>query len=136
MQTSLTICQNCGNCNERDEDYYSLQLQVKDKKSIDDSLKSFVAGERISDYKCTACNQTVEIEKKSAIKSLPNYLLINLNRIVFDYDLMRHVKIDDRFEFPNQLNLQDYMLDTVKSQIKKPEEEDSKNDTEMLEPQE
>jgi len=46
-----------------------------------------------------------------------------LNRIVFDFDSMRNVKLNDRFEFPNVLNLYDYMTPNVMQDIKKPAEE-------------
>lgn len=46
-----------------------------------------------------------------------------MNRIVFDFDSMRNVKLNDRFEFPNVLNLYDYMTPNVMQDIKKPAEE-------------
>jgi hypothetical protein len=36
---------------------------------------------------------------------------------------MRNVKLNDRFEFPNVLNLYDYMTPNVMQDIKKPAEE-------------
>jgi len=50
-------------------------------------------------------------------------LIAHLNRIVFDFDSMRNVKLNDRFEFPNVLNLYDYMTPNVMQDIKKPAEE-------------
>lgn len=78
-----------------------------------------VAGEIISGYKCSACNQTVDIEKKLAVKRLPNILILHLNRIVFDFDQMINIKLNDRIEFPNVLNMKDYMLSEVMKDIKK-----------------
>ena len=46
-----------------------------------------------------------------------------MNRIVFDFDSMRNVKLNDRFEFPNVHNLYDYMTPNVMQDIKKPAEE-------------
>lgn len=81
-----------------------------------------VAGEIVTGYKCNACSKTVEIDKKLAIKKLPNTLIVHLNRIVFDFDRMNNIKLNDRLEFPNVLNVQDFMLDEVLKQIKRPED--------------
>jgi ubiquitin carboxyl-terminal hydrolase 34 len=64
-----------------------------------------VAGEIITGYKCDSCKNTVDIEKRPAIKKLPNTLILHLNRLKFDFDLMRHVKLNDRIEFPTVLNM-------------------------------
>lgn len=101
-----------------------LPLSVKNKKTLDESLESLVAGEIIEDYNCSACNQKVAIEKKNALKSLPNTLIVHLNRIVFDFDTMRNVKLNDKLEFPNQLNLKKYQVAQVlEDQRKKMNEE-------------
>lgn len=64
QNTNLTVCKGCGNINKTEEDFYSISLQVKNKRNIYESLKNMVAGEQISGYKCSACKQTVDIEKK------------------------------------------------------------------------
>lgn len=64
-----------------------------------------VAGTNISGYKCTGCNKEVEIVKKLAIKKLPNTLIVNLQRICFDFDKMGNIKLNNRIEFPNVLDL-------------------------------
>lgn len=116
--TSLTICKGCGNIVQTDEDFYCLSVNVKNYKTLHESLQQITAGEIISDYKCGACNKKVEISKKLAIKSLPNTLIVHQLRITFDLDLLRNVKVNDRLEFPNTLNLKEYMLDHVLSSSK------------------
>jgi hypothetical protein len=76
-------------------------------------LKLLVAGEVISDYTCSGCNKKVDIVKTQAIKQLPNTLIVHLTRIYFDMDKMGNIKLNDRFEFPNTLNLQEFMLPQV-----------------------
>lgn len=77
-----------------------------------------VTGESIEGYHCEACSKTVTLSKKVALKSLPNTLIVHLNRIVFDMDTLRNVKVNDRFEFPSVLNLRQYMLDEVVAKSK------------------
>ena len=72
-----------------------------------------VTGEIIEDFKCNACDKKVEIEKKIAIKNLPNTLIVHLNRITFDMETMRNIKINDKLEFPDVLNVKKYMVEEV-----------------------
>lgn len=120
QSTSIMVCKNCNNINQNHEDFSTLDFQVKNQKDIYDSLKNMVAGEIIQDYACSNCNQKVELNKKSAIRRLPNTLICHLNRIVFDFDSLRNVKLNDKFEFPNVLNVQEFMLPNVMRDIRKP----------------
>lgn len=72
-----------------------------------------VTGEIIEDFMCNVCNKKVMIEKKIAIKDLPNTLIVHLNRITFDLEQLRNIKINDRLEFPNVLNVKKYMVEEV-----------------------
>ena len=101
-------CKNCGNLRKNIEDFYNLSLEVKNQKTLYDGLNKFVQGEIISDYKCEACSQTVELEKKVTIEKVPNTLIVHLQRIIFDFDTLRNQKLNDRVEFPNILNLKEY----------------------------
>lgn len=40
-------------------------------------------------------------------------MIVHLNRITFDIEQMRNIKINDRLEFPNQLNVKKYMVEEV-----------------------
>ena len=106
-------CKNCGNVRKNVEDFYNLSLEVKNQKNIHDGLKKLVSGEIISDYQCEACNQRVELEKKVTIEKVPNTLIVHLQRIIFDFDTLRNLKLNDRVEFPNVLNLKDFTTDEI-----------------------
>ena len=43
-------CKNCGNLKKNVEDFYNLSLEVKNQKTLYESLKKYVSGEIISDY--------------------------------------------------------------------------------------
>jgi len=120
---SLTVCKNCGNIVCTDEDFYTLQCTVKNQKTLQQSLESMIAGEMIEDYNCSACNKKVTIEKKQCIRKLPNTLIVHLNRIVFDFDTMRNQKLNDKLEFPNELNIRQFMLHQVLQDLKKKDEQ-------------
>ena len=71
-------CKNCGNLRKNIEDFYNLSLEVKNQKTLTESLKKFVSGEIINDYQCEGCEQRVELEKKLTIDKLPNTLIVHL----------------------------------------------------------
>jgi len=83
---SVTICKGCGNVNTSEEQFFNLSLEVQNQNSIYDGLKRLVTGETINDYKCDACLNRVDIEKKTVVEKLPNTLIIHLQRIIFDMD--------------------------------------------------
>ena len=89
----------------------SLGLQVKNRGTLVGSLEGMVAGEIIEEYKCSACNKKVQCERKVALKRLPNTLIVHLQRFDIDFETFRSVKINQRLEFPEQLNLKQFMLE-------------------------
>jgi ubiquitin carboxyl-terminal hydrolase 34 len=108
------ICSNCKHVIERHENFFSLSLEVKGQKTIQDSFKKFITGEVISDYKCDNCDKKTDTAKRCFISGLPNYLFLYLQRICFNYDKFENEKINTRWEFPHQLNLFDYTIDKEK----------------------
>ena len=61
------VCMECGKIKNRHEDFYNISLQVRDRKSVYESLQKQVDGEIISDFKCDGCNKTVDLSKRTLI---------------------------------------------------------------------
>ena len=57
---------------------------------------------------CDNCDKRVETTKRCCLSSLPNVLILHLQRIVFDYDSFENTKINSKLEFPMNLNLEPY----------------------------
>ena len=71
--------------------FLALGLQVKNKKSIAESLDGFIQGEMLEGenaYFCDKCDKKVQTLKRTCIKKLPNMLILVLKRFEFDYDKM------------------------------------------------
>ncbi|KAI9723517.1 MAG: hypothetical protein M1828_004113 [Chrysothrix sp. TS-e1954] len=106
---------DCDHVSERFEDFSTLSCEVKGKASLLESLLASVQGEVIegdNKYKCEACGgRMVDAVKRSCLKDLPDTLIMDLKR--FDYDLFQSVrsKIDDRFEFPETIDMSPYKID-------------------------
>ena len=105
---SQCICKVCGTAKENLEDFYNLSLDVKHSKTLAESLQKFISGDTISDYMCEKCNKRVDITKRNLISSVPNILIMHLQRIVFNFDTFANEKINTRLEFPNSVDLYPY----------------------------
>ena len=103
---------DCGHkrCNEF---YYNnIQLEIKGFKNIKDSLKNYCKIEIMdgdNKINCEICNTKRTCHKRQIFKSLPNILVIALKRFEFDYDTMYKIKVNDYFEFPFELDMNDYL---------------------------
>lgn len=75
---SVMICKGCGNIRQSYDNFYNLSLEVKNQRNIYDGLTRFVSGETINDFKCEACNNRVDVERKTLVHKLPNTLIIHL----------------------------------------------------------
>eukprot|EP00960_Hanusia_phi_P075978 768493-Hanusia_phi.AAC.5 len=98
---------------EREESFYTLQLEVKHKRSILESLNLYVEGEALegdNKYLCEAANRKVDAVKRICIKELPNTLILHLKRFEFDLDFMKKVKVNDCCEFPLTLDMDPYTM--------------------------
>mmetsp|Transcript_8203 Transcript_8203/g.16159 ORF Transcript_8203/g.16159 Transcript_8203/m.16159 type:complete len:2815 (-) Transcript_8203:1874-10318(-) len=105
---SLMICKECNTTLERQEDFYSLSLDVKHSKTLEQSLDRLIADDTINDFLCETCDKKVDIVKRTLLKDLPNILVVHLQRIVFDFDTFNNVKINTRLEFPHNLDLKKF----------------------------
>jgi len=111
MLTNELICKGCPHYSEREESFNSISLQVKNKKSITESLESFVEGEMLEGenaYLCEKCDKKVNTLRRQCLKKLPKTLIIVLKRFEFDYEAMTKFKVNDYCEFPFELNVEKY----------------------------
>jgi ubiquitin carboxyl-terminal hydrolase 9/24 len=85
------ICKGCPHYSEREEMYLSINLPVKNKKSIIECLSSFVQGDMLEGenaYFCEICDKKVSALKRVCVKKLPNTLIMVLKRFDIDFDTM------------------------------------------------
>lgn len=59
-------------------------------------------------YMCGTCNHKVDAVMRDCLNELPNTLLVHLKRFEFDYEKMKHIKVNDVCEFPMILNLEPF----------------------------
>jgi len=98
------------------EDIFQLHLlDVKNHTGLLESLEAVVEGEMVSDFKVERGDEkhTVNAKRRSLIKTPPDTLIIALKRFDMDYETFQSVKINDYFEFPQELDLAPYTKEGV-----------------------
>ncbi len=112
----LVTCKECGFSSERVEDFLSISLDVKGKKDISESLNAYIQGDLLdgsNQYLCTKCDAKRDSVKRCCIKTLPNVLICHLKRFEFDLEMLRKVKVNDRFQFPPKLDMRNYTKEGI-----------------------
>jgi len=91
----------------REEKFFLLQVQVKDRLRLEDALRAFVAPE-VVEYSWRPKERSSRTSKAVRILAPPKHLLVHLKRFEFDLATMTQKKINTRFEFPLVLDLSPY----------------------------
>lgn len=108
---SYIKCKHINYVSERQEAFYDIQLRVKGQKDLDLSFKNYTAVETLDgDNKYDAGEHGMqEAEKGVSFISLPPVLHLQLLRFHYDPAAECMVKDNDRFEFFEEINLDDYL---------------------------
>lgn len=105
---SQVICSGCGYISSTYEDYYTLSLEIKNQHTLEESLGKFIVGNTVSEYQCSCCRKKVDATKRTLISTLPNVLIIYLQRFTFNFDTLTNEKIHTRLAFPKILDMTHY----------------------------
>ncbi|TPX74778.1 hypothetical protein CcCBS67573_g03936 [Chytriomyces confervae] len=95
----------------RSEDFYDVQLNVKGNKNVTDSFKDYISVETLDgENKYHAEGYGLQDAKKGVVFTfLPPVLFLQLKRFEFDMEHGRMVKINDRYEYAEEINLDDFL---------------------------
>ncbi|KAG2213843.1 hypothetical protein INT47_001112 [Mucor saturninus] len=112
---SYIKCLNVDYESSRSEDFYDIQLNVKGCKDLLESFKTYISEEILEgDNKYMASGHGLQDAKKGVIfESFPPVIHLQLKR--FEYDMMKDsmVKINDRHEFPDEIDLEPFLSDSA-----------------------
>ncbi|SMQ49296.1 unnamed protein product [Zymoseptoria tritici ST99CH_3D7] len=106
----------CGHVSPKTEPFVDLPIIVKNKASLQDSLQEFVQGEPMegaNKYKCMACDaddggRLVNAMKRACPEEMPDNLTFCLKRFTFEAMLGIDGKVNDRFDFPQSIDMSRY----------------------------
>ena len=110
---SLITCLECGNVSYRYEPTVFLSLEVKNMRNLNDSLDKYITEEHIDGYECDGCKKKCRISKRNILASLPNVLILHLQRIFYNWEIDHNEKINSRLEFPKKINLKNYTVENI-----------------------
>ena len=99
---------------EREEHFFRISLDVKNKKNIAEALDLFVKPDVLdgdNKYFCDKYNAKISAKKRCRIRELEKTVIIHLKRFEFDLDTMQRVKVNDYCEFPMDINLKPWCKD-------------------------
>lgn len=108
---SFIRCKHVDCSSSRNEPFYDIQLNIKGKRNIHESFKDYVEVETLDgDNKYDAGHLGMQAaEKGITFEHFPPVLHLHLLRFQYDPITDTNVKINDRFEFPEQLDLDEYL---------------------------
>ena len=131
LNDNLTFQEGCIHHRTNVNDFYSIQLQVQNKKNIYESLDTFIEGELMNGDNCIfcpKCNKKFPALKSQCFRTLPRMLVFVLKRFEFNYDTMQKIKINDYYEFPLELDLNKYTQDYIDSKDNKDNKDNKENE--------
>ena len=107
---------DCGHVSSKEEPYTELSITVKNKTSLHDSLNEFVQGEPLegsNKYMCMSCEsdnggRLVNALTRTCLDEVPNSLTFCLKRFACESILDGENKVNDRFEFPAEIDMSRY----------------------------
>ncbi|XP_050329287.1 ubiquitin carboxyl-terminal hydrolase 7 [Bactrocera neohumeralis] len=115
--SSYIKCKNVDYNSTRYETFYDIQLNIKDKNNIYDSFKDYIASETLEgDNKYDAGVHGLQEASKGVIfTAFPPVLHLHLMRFQYDPITDSSIKYNDRFEFYDRINLDEYLAEKEKT---------------------
>jgi len=117
---SYIECINIPYNSNRIEEFYDIQLNVKGCKNLIESFDEYINVETLEgDNQYMAEGHGLQDARKGVIfESLPPVLQLQLKRFEYDMERDAMVKINDRFEFPDRVDLSKYLSKDADKNIK------------------
>ncbi|RNF05140.1 putative ubiquitin hydrolase, putative,cysteine peptidase, Clan CA, family C19 [Trypanosoma conorhini] len=109
FEGTLLYDRRCGNCHrafKRAEPFFFLSLPVK--SSVEEALSTFLQPEEVEGFMCDGCNLTTTASSCQYLRTLPEVLVLHLNRFTFDTQTQRREKVTRPVSFPLEWDLTDY----------------------------
>ena len=130
---SQKLPKDCGHVYEREESFIRIELQIRGKENIEESLEAFVAGELMdgdNKVECELCCTKKAAIRRMCFGTLPHTLILHLKRFDLDFTTFETVKLNNRCAFPLTLNMKPYTKEGIAQVEKKNKKDDMEQDEE------
>ncbi|SSD60241.1 related to Ubiquitin carboxyl-terminal hydrolase 15 [Saccharomycodes ludwigii] len=116
---SYIKCVNVDYESSRVEDFWDIQLNVKGLKGLKNSFENYIEVEMLDgENQYAAEGYGLQDAKKGVVfQSFPPILHLQLKRFEYDFQYDRLIKINDKYEFPDSIDLSPYLENSEKSCI-------------------
>ena len=91
----------------------TLNLVIKNQKTIEDALDNLFKPEIIDSYRCDLYPEQIQISKGSLIHSLSNTVILHLERFEYNYETNTRQKINDSCSFPMKINFSKWIKSPI-----------------------
>lgn len=108
---SYIKCVNVDYESSRIEDFWDIQLNVKNLKDVTSSFENYVSTEMLDGENKYDADKfgLQDAEKGVVFEEFPNVLHLQLKRFDYDYEYDTTIKINERYEFPEFMDLKPYL---------------------------
>lgn len=108
---SFIRCVNVNVESSRIEEFYDLSLVVKDCPTLRDSFVRYCQEEKLEGENQYSTEEYGKQDANMGLEfyELPSVLQIHLRRFEYDFNRNTNVKIHDRFEFPPEIDLTEFL---------------------------
>ena len=87
------ICSQCKQVKSNFEDMYTLSLEIKNQSTFQEAMNKMISNSIIHGYLCERCQTRVDVTKQTLLSTLPNVLIVHLQRFTYDFDLNMNAKV-------------------------------------------
>jgi ubiquitin C-terminal hydrolase len=110
----------CGHWqSSRQESFLKIELNIKGKDNIHNSIADLVAGELMdgdNKINCDVCLQKKSTVRRTCLESLPNTLIIHLKRFDLDFTTFETVKLNSKLSFDRRINMMRYTKEGIEAE--------------------
>ena len=115
-------CLECETEKNREDTFLDIPLPVRPfgsnvaYESVEEAIKAFVQPETLdgnNQYFCEKCNKKCDAHKGLKFSKFPYILTLHLKRFDFDYQTLHRIKLNDKVSFPQQLNLNNFINNSL-----------------------
>ncbi|CAM9150961.1 unnamed protein product, partial [Phaeothamnion confervicola] len=105
------IPRGCEHRTDRTDPFINLELIIRGKDSIQESLAALTEGELMegdNKVECEECGTRKDTVRRTCLGTLPNLLILHLKRFDLDFTTFETVKLNNRCAFPMRLDVKPY----------------------------
>lgn len=117
----------CGHWqSSRNESYLKVELMIRGKDKIEDSLEELMVGELMdgeNKIHCDVCTEKKATVRRTCFGKLPSTLILHLKRFDLDFQTFETVKLNNRMAFPSRINMLKYTKEGIEAEERRRQQE-------------